>query len=71
MRCIIAQGAGRFGHVPYLISGSRAFSYNESDVLIKNIIEKFPAYNIKPGNKAAILSPNGIEYVLLIHAMLR
>lgn len=54
---------------PALISKNYTFTFNEYDQLISNAAENLQKYNLKKGDKLAILGKNCIEYPILILAL--
>ncbi len=54
-----------------LIIGEQAWTYAELNALTDEVVENLKAWGIQAGQMVAVLMPNCLEYVLLIHALMR
>lgn len=54
-----------------LIMGERHWSYGELDRLVDGVCGRLLAAGVEPGQVVAILMPNSLPYVCLIHALAR
>jgi acyl-CoA synthetase (AMP-forming)/AMP-acid ligase II len=66
---LIRRAAGCFGAAPALIEGERRVSFAEFDALTDRLGNALVARGLQPGDRVAVLLPNGIDGVVVYYAL--
>ena len=68
---ILVRAAERFGNKPALITDTRTLSYGELDALSGRVAAALAARGIAPGDRVSIYAPNGWEWIVAYHGILK
>lgn len=66
---LIRRAGRQFGHAPALIDGDRVVSFAEFDGLTDRLGNALLARGLEPGDRVAVLMPNGIDGVVVYYAL--
>ena len=67
----LAASAERAPDAPALIIGAQAWTYRQLNACVDDCCARLAARDVTPGRRIAVLLPNGLDYVCLVHALAR
>ncbi len=69
--CPISGAALKFADQPAIIFSARAITYNQLEAYVCSTVKHLKKIGVQPGDKVAIVSPNSVEYVIVLLALWR
>jgi acyl-CoA synthetase (AMP-forming)/AMP-acid ligase II len=66
---IVRRAARRYGAAPALVFGDRTLSFHDFDTATDRLGNALLASGLNPRDRVGVLLPNGIEYLLAVHAL--
>ena len=66
---IVRRAARSFGSAPAIVFGDRTLSFEEFDTATDRLGNALFASGLKPRDRVGVLLPNGIEYLIAVHAL--
>ena len=66
---LIRRAGRQFGAAPALVDGDRSVSFAEFDELTDRLGNALLARGLRPGDRVAVLLPNGIDGVVVYYAL--
>ena len=71
IRCPLSEAARRYKDLPAVITDDRIISYGQYDRLVASAASRLKDADIAAGERVAVVSPNTIEYPILLMALFR
>jgi acyl-CoA synthetase (AMP-forming)/AMP-acid ligase II len=66
---IVRRAARSYGSAPAIVFGDRTLSFEEFDAATDRLGNALLAMGLQPRDRVGILLPNGIEYLIAVHAL--